>query len=69
MMYLISLIKLIIIFLFFYFFYIFQTLKYVLTYLGPIEEILILPCHYFDIHYEKVNLYTLINFYLLTKNQ
>ena len=48
------------------FLYLLQTLQNILTYLDSIENILILFCHYFHNHLEKVNLYTLINFYLLT---
>ena len=43
-----------------------QTLQYILTYLDSIENILILLSHSFYIHEEKLNLYTLINFYFLT---
>ena len=46
--------------------YLLQTLQYILTYLDSIENNVILFYHYFHNHYEKVNLYTLINFYLLT---
>ena len=33
-----------------------------------IENILVLFCHYFHIRWEKINLYHLANFYLLSKN-
>ena len=41
-----------------------QTLQYISTYLDSIENILISFCHSFYIHQEKINLYTLLNFYL-----
>ena len=53
-------------FIFFYFLYLLQTLQYILTYLDSTENILILFCHSFYIHKKKINLYTLISFYLLT---
>ena len=39
-----------------------QTLQCILTYLDSIENIFILFCHSFYIHFEKLNSYTLINF-------
>ena len=46
------------------FLYLLQTLQYILTYFDSIENILIL-CNFFHNHEEKINLYTLINFYFL----
>ena len=43
-----------------------KTLQYILTYLGSIENILILFCHSFYIYSKKINLHTLINFHPLT---
>ena len=51
------------------FLHLLQTLQYIVTYLDSTERILILFYHSFYIHLEKINLYTLINFYLLTQNQ
>ena len=48
----------------FYFFldflFLLQTLQYILTYLDSTENTLIWFCYSFYIHYEKINLYTLI---------
>ena len=47
------------------FLYLLQVLQCMLIYLYSIENILISFCESFYIHFEKTNLYTLINFYLL----
>ena len=44
-----------------HFLYFLQTLQHVSTYLDSVEDILILFCNSSHIHYEKINLYTLIN--------
>ena len=47
------------------FLYLLQTLRYFVYYLDFTENILILFCHYFYIHYEKLNLHTVITFFSL----